>query len=99
MLAGFWMLYVTENVQTKHQHFGGSAFALSDLGFDTKVTVYTGFIAVVVNLVVAVLATLLLRAAKTPDGVDATVEDDYHVDEGDPRVEPGSEPFPEPVTA
>nr|WP_205860982.1 sodium:solute symporter [Planosporangium flavigriseum] len=95
MAAGFWMLYVTPNAATRHQHFGGSAFALSHLGFDTKVTVYTGFLAVGVNLVVTVLATLVLRAMKTPDGVDATVADDYHVDEGDPRVKD----LPEPVTA
>ncbi|HEV7898733.1 MAG TPA: sodium:solute symporter [Planosporangium sp.] len=99
MVAGFWMLWETPNAAGTRAHFGGSNFALSHLGFDTKATLYTGFIAVVVNLVVAVLVTLLLRATKTPDGVDATVEDDYHVDEGDPRVEPGSKQFPEPVTA
>jgi SSS family solute:Na+ symporter len=99
MAAGFWMLYLTPNLATKHQHFGGSAFALSHLGFDTKVTVYTGFLAVIVNLVVAVLATLLLRAMKAPDGVDATTEDDYHVDEGDRGVSPGTAQSPEPVTA
>jgi SSS family solute:Na+ symporter len=99
MATGFWMLYLTPNAAGTRAHFGGSNFALSHLGFDTKVTLYTGFIAVVVNLVVAVLATLLLRMTKTPDGVDATVEDDYHVDEGDPRVEPGGARFSEPVTA
>ncbi|MGC9667190.1 monocarboxylate uptake permease MctP [Planosporangium sp. 12N6] len=99
MAAGFWMLWLTPNLATKREHFGGSAFALSHLGIDTKVTVYTGFLAVLINLVVAVLGTLVLRALKTPDGVDATVEDDYHVDEGDPRVKPGSEQYPEPATA
>jgi SSS family solute:Na+ symporter len=99
MATGFWMLYLTPNAAGTRAHFGGSNFALSHLGFDTKVTLYTGFIAVVVNLVVAVLGTLLLRVTKTPDGVDATVEDDYHVDEGDPRVEPGGARFSEPVTA
>jgi SSS family solute:Na+ symporter len=99
MVAGFWMLYVTPNVATKREHFGGSAYALSHLGFDTQVTVYTGFIAVLLNLLVAVLVTVVLRAMKTPDGPDATTDDDYHADEGDPRVEAGREDFPEPATA
>ncbi|NJC69625.1 sodium:solute symporter [Planosporangium thailandense] len=95
MVVGFWMLWVTPNAATRHKHFGGSAYALSHLGFDTKVTMYTGFLAVLVNLVVVVLATLVLRAMKTPDGVDATVEDDYHVDAGDPGVTPTpAEPAP-----
>jgi len=88
MIAGFWMLYVTPNAATKREHFGGSAFALSNLGVDTKITMYTGFIAVALNLIVAVVLTFILRAAKTPDGVDETSDDDYLADEGDPRVEP-----------
>jgi SSS family solute:Na+ symporter len=99
MIAGFWMLYVTPNAATKRAHFGGSAYALSHLGFDTKITVYTGFIAVALNLLVAFLVTLVLRAMKTPDGPDATAADDYFADEGDARLEPGTEQFPEPATA
>ncbi len=100
MIAGFWMLYVTPNVATKREHFGGSAFALSHLGFDTKVTVYTGFLAVLLNLLVAILVTLVLRATKTPDGPDATTGDDYLADEGDPRLVPGTADHPaEPAAA
>ena len=40
-----------------------------------------------VNLLVAVIVTLILRAMKTPDGVDGTEPDDYFADEGDPRLE------------
>ena len=58
-----------------------------ELGFDTKKTIYVGFVAVAVNLVVAVLGTLLLRTMKTPEGVDGTTPDDYFADEGDPRIE------------
>src|SRR5215212_4298712 len=36
-------------------HFGGSSFALSKFGFDTKLTVYAGLLALLVNLVVAVV--------------------------------------------
>jgi SSS family solute:Na+ symporter len=99
MIAGFWMLYVTPNAATHRLHFGGSAYALSHLGFDTKVTVYTGFIAVLVNLVVAAVGTMIARAAKVPDGPDATSDGDYIVDEGDERVELGREEYPEPATA
>src|SRR5439155_6893541 len=84
MIAGFWMLYLTPNAATAiphREHFGGSAFALSHLGFTTKATVYIGFLAVLVNLVVVIVATLILRAAKTPDGRDATSDGDYLVDE------------------
>ncbi|GAA4208551.1 monocarboxylate uptake permease MctP [Actinocatenispora rupis] len=86
MAAGMWMLYTIPNPKTQHLHFGGSAFALSKLGFDTTWTIYTGFVAVVVNLVVAVLFTLLFKALKAPDGTDATAKDDYTADENDPRV-------------
>jgi SSS family solute:Na+ symporter len=90
MAAGIWMLYRIPNPATKRVHFGGSAYPLSDLGFDTKVTVYVGVLALLVNLVVAVVLTLVLKAAKTTDGVDATRTDDYYADEGDPKVERGT---------
>ena len=60
---------------------------MKDFGFDTPKTIYVGFVAVAVNLVVAVIVTLILRATKTPDGIDGTTPDDYFADEGDPRLE------------
>jgi len=87
MGMGLWMLYSIPNAATGRAHFGGSAFPLSNLGFDTPKTLYVGFIAVAVNAVVAVLVTLILRAMKTPDGFDGTEHDDYFADEGDPRLE------------
>jgi SSS family solute:Na+ symporter len=95
MIAGFWMLWVTPAVTytaagaaptVTKEHFGGSAFALSKLGFDTKLTIYAGFVAVLVNLVVAVLATLALRAANVEDGADDTRTPEYVADRGDRRV-------------
>ena len=38
-------------------HFGGSAFPLAKFGFDTPKTIYVGFVAVLVNLLVAVAAS------------------------------------------
>jgi SSS family solute:Na+ symporter len=87
MGLGMWMLYSIPNVATGRAHFGGSAFPLSKFGFDTPKTIYVGFVAVALNLLIAVLVTLILRAAKTPEGVDGTEPDDYFADEGDPRLE------------
>jgi SSS family solute:Na+ symporter len=86
LAAGLWMLYQIPNPAKGKEHFGGSAFKLSELGLDTKMTVYVGVLALAVNLVVAVVGTLLCRAAKLADGADATKDDDYTADEGDPKV-------------
>ena len=87
MGMGMWMLYNIPNAATGRAHFGGSAFPLSKFGFDSPKTIYVGFVAVAVNLLVAVLVTLILRAMKTPAGFDGTEPDDYFADEGDPRLE------------
>ncbi|WP_433726321.1 monocarboxylate uptake permease MctP [Actinoplanes sp. CA-051413] len=87
MGLGLWMLYQIPNAATKRAHFGGSAFPLEKFGFDTPKTIYVGFVAVALNLLVAVIMTLILRAMKTPDGFDGTEPDDYFADEGDPRLE------------
>ncbi|KXK59155.1 sodium:solute symporter [Micromonospora rosaria] len=101
MGLGLWMLYQIPNAATGRQHFGGSAFPLADFGLDTPKTIYVGIVAVGVNLLVAALATLALRAARVPDGGDGTETDDYFADEGDPRVTPGprtdAATAPEPV--
>ena len=68
------------------EHFGGSSFPLCKLGFDTKLTIYAGLVAVLVNLLVAVVVTLILRAMKVPDGVDGTAETDYTAEREDPTV-------------
>jgi SSS family solute:Na+ symporter len=87
MGLALWMLWKIPNPATHKLHFGGSAFPLSDFGFSSPKTIYVGFVAVAVNLIIAVLATFILRAAKTPDGVDGTTPSDYFADEGDPRID------------
>jgi SSS family solute:Na+ symporter len=77
------MLYVTPNPATKQSHWGGSAFALSHLGLHTGQGLYTGFIAVVINLVVTGVVTLVAKALKVPDGIDATAATDYFTDADD----------------
>jgi solute:Na+ symporter, SSS family len=68
------------------EHFGGSAWPLSHLGIDSHASIYVGIVALLVNLVVTVLATPLLRKAGLPDGQDVTSDHDYVADEGDPTV-------------
>ncbi|HEY9525014.1 MAG TPA: sodium:solute symporter family protein [Thermopolyspora sp.] len=99
MGLGMWMLYNIPNLATKRAHFGGSAFPLADFGFDTKKTVYVGLIAVLVNLVVTVVVTLVLRAAKVPEGIDGTTPEDYFADEDSPRVVSGERAGAEVATA
>ncbi len=94
MAAGLWMLWMTPQVvfleggvqQIAREHFGGSAFALSKLGFETDLLVYVGFLAVAVNLLVTAAVTAILRAMNVADGGDATQASDYRADKGDPRV-------------
>jgi SSS family solute:Na+ symporter len=93
MLSGFWLLWgvpqtvvTAKGVATIREHFGGSAVPLSNLGLDSKVSIYAGFVALAVNLLVAVVVTLVLRAAKVPDGVDATAPTHYLRDRDDPGV-------------
>jgi SSS family solute:Na+ symporter len=89
LLFGLYMVYDTPNPTTGKAHFGGSSYLLSNFGLDTKVTMYTGFIALVANLLVVVVGTLLLR--RTPwQPPDETVAADYEVEVGDPGVEPVS---------
>jgi SSS family solute:Na+ symporter len=91
MACGVWMLYVTGNPAIKQAHWGGSAFALSHLGLDTKVSIYTGFVAVAVNLIVVFALSAVFKAIKAADGTDQTTALDYFTDEGD------AEPIPTEV--
>jgi SSS family solute:Na+ symporter len=88
MIAGLYMVYDTPNPATGKTHFGGSSYALTNFGFDTKVAVYTGIIALIANLLVAIVGTVLLRALHAPEPPDSTRSADYEVEAGDPGVEP-----------
>jgi SSS family solute:Na+ symporter len=79
------MLYNTPNAVTGKAHFGGAQYALSHFGIDTKVTLYTGVIALAVNLVVTFVVTAVVRRVDLPD---QTSPDDYVVEAGDPGVTP-----------
>jgi SSS family solute:Na+ symporter len=68
------------------EHFGGSSFPLSKFGFDTKVAVYAGLLALAANLIVTAVVTLILRSMRVSDGVDGTAETDYTAEREDPTV-------------
>lgn len=90
LAVGIFMLYQVPrydgNGNIVREHFGGSAWPLSNLGLETRSTIYVGIVALVVNLLIVFVATPVLRLARAPEGVDATDERDYVADEGDPRV-------------
>jgi SSS family solute:Na+ symporter len=92
---GLYLLYQIPNPAAKRLHFGGSALTLDKLDLfglhpfaGSKVQIYVGFVALVVNLVVAVVATLILRATSASNGQDQTTPSDYHTDEGSDRIKP-----------
>jgi SSS family solute:Na+ symporter len=94
LAVGIGMLYQIPNPANGKAHFGGSAYKLSEAGFDSSKQIYVGFVAVIVNLLVVVLVTAVLRALHAPDTGDATSDDDYYVDRAPDGPPPaaGAEP-------
>jgi solute:Na+ symporter, SSS family len=97
---GLYLLYTIPNPANGKLHFGGSALALDKLTLfgwhpfpGSMVQIYVGFVALVVNLVVAVVVTVALRAGNVAEGVDATHPADYHADEGSDRIRPVAAPL------
>ena len=88
LFAGLLMVYDTPNVATGKEHFGGAQYALSNFGFDTEVTLYTGIIALAVNLIVVVVGSFVLRAMGAPAGEDVTRSEDFEAEAGDPNLRP-----------
>jgi solute:Na+ symporter, SSS family len=84
LASGLYMLWETPNLVTGKEHFGGAQYALSHFGLDTKVTLYTGLIALIINLVVTFVVTAFVRGRQLPD---QTSPDDYSLEAGDPGVE------------
>ena len=64
------------------KHLGGSVAPISFIGKAG----YIALTAFVLNVIVAAVVTLAMRAAKVPEGVDETRPEDYRADAGDPRV-------------
>jgi solute:Na+ symporter, SSS family len=88
LISGMLMLYNTPNAVTGKEHFGGAQYVLSHFGFDTDVVVYTGILALGLNLVIVIVGSLLLRALGVRYGEDETRPEDYEADAGEPSVRP-----------
>ena len=89
------LLYQIPNPASGRAHFGGSALALDKLNIlgwqpfeGSTVQVYVGFVALIANLLVAVIATLIIRRMNVSNGTDETTGEDYHVDEHDENLRP-----------
>ncbi len=87
---GLIMLYGIPNAATGKAHFGGSALALDKLSVfgwhpfsGSQLQIYVGFVALVANLLVAVIFTVIARQMKVFNGTDDTEAEDYHADEHD----------------
>ena len=70
-------------------HFGGPLTAFP--GTETKV--YIALVAFLLNLLVSIVLTVVLRAMNVDEGVDQTTEGDYTADLGDEGVEPELAPI------
>jgi SSS family solute:Na+ symporter len=62
------------------KHFGGSSAAIPFLDGRNGYIALTAFI---MNLVIAVIGTVVLRLLRVPEGVDATAPEDYYADADD----------------
>jgi SSS family solute:Na+ symporter len=93
MLYGTKLAYDVPLPGDPTSHFGGPLTLIP--GAETT-KIYIAALALVANLVVAVVLTLVLRAMKVPEGTDQTKPDDYWADLGDPDVEPELDPYAEP---
>ena len=89
LLAGWAVGMVYGTVAAYHvsvpgqAHFGGSNAPIPGLGEIG----YIGFTAFVLNVLVTVVLTVVLRAVKAPAGIDETRPGDYSADAGDPGVQ------------
>lgn len=81
MAWGTWLAYGVASPE--QDHFGGPLVNFP--GTETKV--YIALLAFGLNLLVAVVLTVVLRALDVDEGVDQTRAQDYHVDAGDEGVE------------
>ena len=86
MVWGTWLAYGVAS--PTQQHFGGPLMDFP--GTDTRV--YVGLVAFLLNLLVAVVLTVLLRAMKVAEGSDRTQPSDYFTDAGDDPVPERNQP-------
>lgn len=89
MAYGTWAAYGVEAAGKPGSHFGGSIAPIPFIGGSWYIAL-TGF---VMNVIVAVVLTLILKAVKAPEGKDETKNADFDAD----TEEPGVKDLPEPA--
>ncbi|MGI9092131.1 MAG: monocarboxylate uptake permease MctP [Mycobacteriales bacterium] len=101
LLAGWALAMVYATVRAyrninplTHKHFGSSVAKIPLLGSHTAYIALTAF---VMNVVVAVVLTVVFRALRVPDGRDETRRSDYHADADDAGVRPVLAPGANPA--
>ncbi|WP_370969663.1 monocarboxylate uptake permease MctP [Amycolatopsis sp. cg9] len=92
---GLIMLYGIPNPANGKLHFGGSALPLGNMSIfgwhpfaGSQVQIYVGFVALIANLVVAAIVTVIARQLKVFNGTDDTNPEDYQADEHDKDLRP-----------
>ena len=89
MVTGTLMAYAVPN-PTKHQHhFGGSVYTWHYFGLHFKA--YHGLIALAINLLVVIVASVVLNVVRVPKGEDKTTPDDFEVVAAPPLPSPVGE--------
>jgi len=86
---GTWAAYGVEAPGKPGSHFGGSIAPIPFIGGSWYIAL-TGF---VMNVLIAVILTLILKALKAPEGKDETKPPEYDAD----AEEPGVKDLPEPA--
>ena len=86
MAYGTWKAYTIASPATKH--FGGSSAEIPVIGQIG----YIGLTAFVLNLLVAVVLTFVLKGFKAPEGADETSPADYSADAGEDAVDKAPQP-------
>jgi SSS family solute:Na+ symporter len=94
MAWGVYLLY-TLPAATGKGHFGGSALALKAVDLfgwhpfgGSVIQIYVGVVALIANLVVAVIVTLIARLVRVPEGIDETMAASYHAEGEHPAEQP-----------
>jgi solute:Na+ symporter, SSS family len=98
MIYGTWTAWNNPKIGEPDSHFGSPldpflSVPWSETFLPFETTVYIGFTAFLLNVVVTVVLTAILRAMGVSAGVDQTSPADYHADEGDVGVEEELDPL------
>jgi SSS family solute:Na+ symporter len=98
MIYGTWTAWNNPKIGDPGSHFGSPldpflSVPWSDTFRADSAMVYIGFTAFLLNIIVTVVVTAILRAVRVPSGVDQTTPADYHADLGDVGVEEELDPL------